>query len=155
MIQRIQTLYLFIALAASVLFFFFPFAKYFIDAATIYEFKVTAINLISPESTSTYKIPVFLLSLHIVLSVLVLASIFLFKNRVTQMRVVAVSFLLNAVLIGSIFYFADSFGKELTTMPNYKNFGTLLPVLMLVMLLLANKAIKNDEIKMRKSSRIR
>lgn len=71
------------------------------------------------------------------------------------MRVVAVSFLLNAILIGTLFYFTDRFGGDFSTTPNYKNIGTLLPILMLVMLLLSNKAIKKDEIKMRKSSRIR
>ncbi len=155
MIQRIQTLYLIIALIASALFFAFPFAKYFVDIATMYEFKITAITLVTQQSVSVYKIPVFMLSLHIILTLLILISIFLFKNRVTQMRVVAVSFLLNAVLIGSVFFFADAFGKEMVITPDYRNIGTLLPVLMLLMLLLANKAIRQDEIKMRKSSRIR
>jgi hypothetical protein len=155
MIQRIQTLYLLVAFIATVLFYFFPFATYFENAMSFYEFKITAINHIFQDTVTLHSVPVFMLSVHIILTILVFISIFLFGNRVRQMRVVAVSFLLNAILIGAIFFFSDSFGKEFTATPNYKNFGTLMPVLTLIMLLLANKAIKQDEIKMRKSSRIR
>lgn len=155
MIQRIQSLYLIIACIAGILLMFFPFAKYFVGPGTFYEFRLTGMRLITPEAENVTMIPVFMLSILIILIVLILVSIFMYKNRVTQMRVIAVSFLLNAVLIGTLFYFTDKFGGDFSTTPNYKNIGTLLPVLMLVMLLLANKAIKKDEIKMRKSSRIR
>jgi len=155
MIQRIQSLYLFIAFVAAILLFFFPFATFLADSSTFYEFSLTGLKYHTPEGVTTKLFPVFMLSLNIILTALIGFSIFLFKNRVTQMRVVAVSFLLNAILIGIIFYFSDKYGKELDFTPNYKNLGTLMPVLMLIMLLLANKAIKKDEIKMRKSRRVR
>lgn len=143
------------AFIAGVLLMFFPFAKYFVASGTFYEFRLTGMILVAPEAETVTMIPVFLLSLLIILALMIFVSIFMFKNRVRQMRVVAVSFLLNAILIATLFYFADKFGGDFSTTPNYKNIGTLLPFVMLVMLLLANKAIKKDEIKMRKSSRIR
>ncbi len=155
MIQRIQTLYLFIALCAAVLLFFFPFAKYFTGGGEHLEFMLTGMFRVSEDIRTLEMVPILMLSLHIVIAILIFVSIFMFKKRVTQMRVVAIAFLLNAILIGTIFYFSDKFGEAYSVQPNYKNIGTLLPVLMLIMLLIANKAIRKDEVKMRKSSRIR
>jgi len=155
MIQRIQTLYLLIAFIAALLLFFFPFAKYFTGPGTHYEFYLTGMKYFSMNEITTVMIPVLMLSLHIIITGFTGAVIFLYKNRVRQMRFVAVTFLLNIILVALIFYFSDKYGSVYNTTPNYKNIGTLLPVLMLLMLLLAQKAIKSDEMKMRKSNRIR
>lgn len=143
MLIRIQTLYLIIALISCVLLFFFPFAK-----SGSYEFFTRAI--ITPESI---KIEPLLLPLHIIITVLILISVFFFKNRIIQMRVVAVAFLFNIALLVCIFFYSDIF--RFPQILNYKNFGILLPIIVLIMLILTNKAIKNDEIKIRKSSQIR
>jgi hypothetical protein len=154
MFQRIQTAYFFIALAAAGLFFFFPFAKYFTPEGT-YEFSVTGMRLVTDSSITTTMFPVLLLSLICIVSVLILFALLTFKNRIRQMRIVAVAFLLNAALIGTMFYLADKFETTFNTTTNYKNIGLLMPLIVLIFLLLANKAIRNDEIKMRKSNRIR
>jgi hypothetical protein len=155
MIQRIQSLYLFVGLVASSLLFFMPFAKFFTGGNAVYEFTMLGMKHVTPDETTVTMIPIFMLSILIIVTILVLAALLMFKDRVKQMRTVAVAFLLNAILIGLIFYFSDKFATEFATTANYKNIGTLLPVLTLLMLLLANKAIKSDEIKMRKSKRIR
>jgi len=155
MIQRIQSLYLFVALIASSLLIFMPFARFFTGGNTVYEFSMIGMKLVTADETTMVMMPVFMLSVLIILVVLILASLLMFKNRIKQMRTVALAFLLNAILIGLIFYFSDKFATEYGSTANYKNIGTLLPVLTLLMLLLANKAIKSDEIKMRKSKRIR
>jgi hypothetical protein len=155
MIQRIQTVYLLIAFVAAILLFFFPFARYFTGPGTHYEFYLTGMKYFSMNEVVTVMIPVFMLSFHIIITAFTGIVIFLFKNRVRQMRFVAVTFLLNIILVALLFYFSDKYGGAYDTTPNYKNIGTLLPLVMLLMLLLAQKAIKSDEVKMRKSSRIR
>ncbi len=154
MFLRIQSLYLVLAVIASVLFFLFPFAKYFTQEG-IYEFSITGMKLITDASVTTTMFPELLISLTCVVTILIIATLFLFKKRILQMRIIAVAFLLNAILIGCIFYFTDQFATRFNTTTNYKNIGFLMPFIILIFLLLANKAIKNDEIKMRKSNRIR
>lgn len=154
MIQRVQSLYLLGAIAAAVLMFFFPVARFFTPEGS-YEFFLTGIKFISGDTEKVQMIPVLMLAVLIIVAVLLMISVFLFRNRVKQMRVVAIAFLFNAFLIGGIFFFADSFGKDHHTTPNYQNLGTIMPIIILIMLLLANKAIRKDEMKMRKSQRIR
>jgi len=155
MIQRIQTLYLFLALVASILLFFFPFANLYSASLVNYDFSVLALEKISPLGNELILRPILLMALLSVVIVLVIASILMFKNRVQQMRVVAISFFVNAILLISIYFFTDKFASTYDATVNYKNFGMLLPIFNIVMFLLANKAIKSDEIKVRKSQRIR
>lgn len=156
MFQRIQTLHLFIALVAAVIFFFFPFAKYF-TLEGMYEFSVTGMKLVTDSSVTmtTYPLPVLLLSLTSIVIVLIIVALLIYKNRIKQMRIIAVAFLFNAILIGAMFFLADKYGSTFKVDANYKNVGLLMPLIILVFLLLANKGIRKDEIKMRKSNRIR
>mgnify|MGYP001080070426 CR=1 FL=1 len=124
MIQRIQTLYLIIAFIASVLLFFFPIHNYTIG---IMDIITTVIMVIVPG--------------------LILASIFLYKNRVLQMRILAIAFLVKAIYIAlNYFEFSD---KEIITL------SSLFSFIILAMIFIANKAIKSDEEKLKKSNRIR
>ena len=96
----------------------------------------------------------------VVLAVAVV-SIFLFKNRVLQMRVVAVGFLLNVVYVFLVFFWAvDSFDEAVRNLLKCSlemsySVATWTPCVSIVMLLLAQRAIKRDEAKVRAADRLR
>ena len=158
MLQRIQTVYLTIAFIASVLLFFFPVAKILSMAGgklVEYHFRLTGIMKMEDDSLSLYAYQPILLPLLIIITISLIIAIFMYKNRTKQVRFVAFVFLFVAALIGLTFYFVDKFGTLHNTNPNYKQFGFLLPIIIVIMLVLTNKAIKKDEMKVRQSERLR
>ena len=96
---------------------------------------------------------------------LALISIFLFKNRMRQVKFVAFAFLLNVVYLFLVFIWAvESYGgKVLTTgqtlqlanMSVSYSVATWASVASLVLLFLAQRAIKKDEAKVRAADRLR
>lgn len=100
--------------------------------------------------------------LTILSTVVALVAMFLFKNRVTQMRVVAVAFLLGVVDIFLIFIWAVDAYISKVTVPMactdinvHYGIGTWCPIVAVVLMFLAQRAIKKDEEKVRAADRIR
>lgn len=154
MIFRIQSLYLAIALISSVLMFFFHFAE-FNSAIASYEFSVLALKQITPSGSVVMLRPILLMSLLILIVLLIITSLAFFKNLIKQMRIVALCFFVNAIFLIVIFYLTDDLATKYNAAIDYKQFGVVLPIINILLLMLANKAIKNDEIKIRKSKKIR
>jgi len=91
-----------------------------------------------------------------------LVSIFIYKKRTTQMKVVAVGFLLCVVDIFLIFIWAvDKYIKAVTTpmactdIQTHYALGAFLPIVAAVLLFLAQRSIKSDEEKVRAADRLR
>jgi len=78
-----------------------------------------------------------------------LISLFLFKNRIFQMRFNAFVFLFLAIFIVGMFLLPDHIAGLVDAIANIKTTGFLLPLVSLISLVVANKAIKEDEIKSR------
>lgn len=136
MLQRIQSVYLFICLVvASVLPLF--------------------LNL----WTTTAKIVVFALdnlvytSLFGSSALLALISIFSYKNRQNQFVINRLNMILNFILIGLLVYQSLTLSGEATV--SEKGIGMFLPIFSIVFLALANKAIKKDEDLVKSVDRIR
>lgn len=125
MIQRKQSIYLFIAGLVS-------------GASTwLANLWVIAKEWMQPED-NTITLLLFLVS-----AVLSILSIFLFKNRKTQMRLTTVNIVLNILLIGYLAY-------SLTNLPggfsgSEKGIGLFVPFISILLLVIANRFIKKDE----------
>lgn len=178
MIQRKQTLFLIIAICAMVLCFTFPVARY--SAMSSLQVPVTSeLNLIAkdvafnPEQMLTLE-PIelgqkgffnawpLLLVASLVIAVS-LVSIFLFKKRNVQMKVVSFGFLLSVLYIVLVFAWAvdacmgklpfDNMGCP--DVNSHFGMGAFAPILAAVMLFLAQRAIKKDEEMVRAADRLR
>lgn len=126
MIQRIQSIYLFIAaLISGVLIFF--------------------VSLWSNEAGEPVYVEDVIPALTMFLgsAVLSLVTIFLFKNRKLQFVLGRVNILLNFFLLGVFVYWTLTVPGEMQI--SEKGIGMFIPVLSIVFLVLANKAIKKDE----------
>ncbi|MCF6241811.1 MAG: DUF4293 domain-containing protein, partial [Bacteroidales bacterium] len=97
MIQRIQTVYLFLAAVVIFMIFWFPLAEVLLEGV-VYTFKYSGIYEISADKTELIIQALPLAVLYGLVMFISLISIFLYKKRVLQMRLSVLNILL---LIGS------------------------------------------------------
>ena len=136
MLQRIQTIYLLLsALAMGALYLWFPVVTD-ADGALVME-----------------KNEPLLIGLMIGSVVLTLVSILNFKKRQLQFVMNRLNIILNFVLLGVFVY--RSLSVSGGTLVSEKGIGVLIPIISIVFLVLANKAIKRDEDLVKSVDRLR
>ncbi len=136
MIQRIQTLYLFLSVVIS--------------AGLIFVFHLwTNTEEVKVFATDNY----LFLGLFLASALLSLISIFSFKNRKSQFVMGRLNIILNFILLGILVYQSPKLPGE--TLFSEKGIGMILPVFSIVCLALANKAIKKDEDLVKSVDRLR
>ncbi|WP_439130416.1 DUF4293 domain-containing protein [Polaribacter sp.] len=143
MIQRIQTVYLFLAsIVSGGLIFVFNLWN------TVKE-KIFVVNLFSKEVFTLKVIPF----MFIISAILSIVSIFLFKNRKLQFVIGRIIILINLFLLGLLIYLSLNVSGE--TMVSEKGIGMFLPIVVILLIVLANKAIKKDEDLVKSVDRLR
>lgn len=137
MIQRIQTIYLLLAFVVTgVLLFFFPLwtmsdnKEYFFMQSQVY-------TILLGLSTS-----------------LTLLGVVSYKKRQNQFVIGRLNIVLNLILLGLFVYRSLNLSGE-TPAVSEKGIGMFLPVVTIVLLVLANKAIKKDEDLVKSVDRLR
>jgi len=158
MLQRIQTVYISLAAIASFLLFFFPLASFYHEEYGNYNFYIIGMQSMDPDPNAVFSkwftAPlVFIIILSILLDI---ATILFFKKRYLQIRLIAFSGLLLIVFLMIVFFFYAARIKEsIHIEPEYKMFGMMLPLVSLVLLILANYAIRKDEAMVKSADRLR
>ena len=143
MIQRVQTIYLFLAsIVSGGLIFVFNLWN------TIKE-KIFVVDLFSKEVIALKVIP-FMFIMSAILSII---AIFLFNNRKLQFVIGRVIILINLFLLGLLIYLSLTLSGE--TLVSEKGIGMFLPILVILLIVLANKAIKKDEDLVKSVDRLR
>lgn len=136
MLQRIQTVYMILSiLVMGALYMWFPLVE---DAS-----KNIVIDKSEPLVLGLILAPV----------VLTLISILNFKKRQQQFVLNRLSIILNFVLLGVFVYRSLMVSGE--TLISEKGIGVLLPIISIVFLVMANKAIKRDEDLVKSVDRLR
>ena len=148
MIQRIQSLYLFIVFAAYVALFFLPVVS-FQTNDLLYDFG----NLVS-SSGANIKVYPYMVAILIAMPCIVFVTIFLFKKRILQIRMTTIALLINVLYVGALFFVIDSIENKLAISPVYEA-GIYVSLIPLVFLVLASRAIRKDEKMVRSSDRLR
>ena len=137
MIQRIQTLYL---LFAFIVMGFFPF------------FVPIGVN---QEMNPIYFLDSFIESAFFSFSaILSIISVFLFKKRQNQFVLGRLNIISNLILFVLLFYRSLNLSGENLSFSE-KGIGIFLPIISIVLLVLANKAIKRDEDLVKSVDRLR
>lgn len=156
MIQRIQSLFLSLAIVALVLMFVFPLAFFYgangnlsLYACRIAFFDPTPSIQLSPY----YILP--LLSIAVFTIILLLASLFSFKNRRRQLQINRVSILLILAYIATFFFAYVQDLEKLTEAVAAYQIGSVMPLAAFILVLLANRWISKDEKLIRSMDRIR
>lgn len=139
MIQRIQTLYMMLsAIATGALPFVFELWTLKTDN------QATAVFI---TSSAIY------LSLFGLVTLLAIISIFSFKKRQNQFVLNRLTMIFNFILLGFFVYRSLNLSGE--TVVSEKGIGMFLPAISIVLLVLANKAIKKDEDLVKSVDRLR
>jgi hypothetical protein len=136
MLQRIQTVYLLIAAIVSGGLIF------------VLHLWVTNEGVIIYAKDSLLHLGLFLGS-----ALLSLITIFKYKNRKSQFMLGRLNIILNFILLG--FFVYQSLNVSGETAVSEKGIGMLLPIVSIVFLALANKAIKKDEDLVKSVDRLR
>jgi len=144
MIQRIQSIYLIIsALVSGALVFLISFWT------TENQEAVNLIDLLNNERFLIKSIGIgFLVS-----SALSLFSIFINKNRKNQFVLGRLNILINFYLLGVLIFESLSLPGE--TYVSKKGIGVFLPIIVIVFLAMANRAIRKDENLVKSVDRLR
>lgn len=138
MIQRIQSVYLLLVIIACVVYIFVPVGQIKTPE------NVTEIWLIKND------IPIMIGA--IVVAMFAFAAIFLFNNRITQMKVVLIDIVLSVVLIGLFLFGLFKY----MGIQNYTfGVGAILPIFILLFNILAYSSIKADENLVKSMDRLR
>lgn len=144
MIQRIQTIYLLFATMVSGGLVFL--LNLWVNDEEIKFFVM-----------DSFKIDSFLLKVMSVLffvsAFLTFFTIFQFKKRQLQFVLGRLSILINFILLGILVYFTQNLSGEITV--SEKGIGLLIPIITIVLVALANKAIKKDEELVKSVDRLR
>jgi glucan phosphoethanolaminetransferase (alkaline phosphatase superfamily) len=154
MIQRIQSVYLFIAALALGAMFYFPLAGFIggdLDQLVYYIYKVVSeIPGDTPDVPYYFIYPILVLNiLTIILSV---SAIFRYKHLGAQMKMIRAAIFLIMVMVAVFFFYCVPLLEEASgALVEYNKIAVSLPLVALVFLLLANRGILSD-IKLLKSA---
>lgn len=148
MIQRIQTVYLLFVVGLLITAMCLPLG-YFIDAETTYTFTSRGISLAETYHSSWGLFGILLLG-----SIITLACIFLYKNRVLQLRMT----IFNSVLLVGFYLAFIAFYWVLKgdlEMSFQIHWALCFPLICIILNYLAIRAIGRDEVLVKAADRLR
>ena len=139
MIQRVQSLWLLVVAIAA-------FATY---TLTLYVGKLADGALKVFQLADDFLLVIIIITLGI----LAIINLFLFKNRKLQFVLGRLNIILNFILLGLFVYWSLNVSGESEI--SEKGIGMVIPIVSIVLLVLANKAIKKDEDLVKSVDRLR
>ncbi|MEP5613227.1 MAG: DUF4293 domain-containing protein [Cyclobacteriaceae bacterium] len=162
MIQRVQSIFMFLAAIAMIAMVFFPlWQKADLETSQLVTMNAFEIRFEQQNADGDMTLlgtqNVMLLSIGAFLAAgVMLFSIFKYKNRMTQVKLNALFSLLTAVTLVGVFYYSLK-GNALIVPEQQGTFlmGFYLPVVAMFNNFLANRFIRKDEALVRSADRIR
>jgi hypothetical protein len=155
MIQRAQSIYLFLVVVMMSLFLLFPIANLMAEnnvSLKLYSFGLK--KIVDGESQKLMStLPVLILA--IVISIINFYNIFLFGNRTLQMRLCVYNILLMIGLILLCFYYFRMVNKAYEITYHHFKIAAILPILCIVLNIMAFSGIRRDELLVKTYERLR
>lgn len=155
MLQRIQSIYLFLVFVFAILFAVLPLAYVqgdtpFMPLRLLYYNAFFGGTAFSSGWQGILLIIIWLISL-----VLTVFMTFQYRNRLFQIKLGKLNILFHVGLILVAFFFIDGLRNQIEGIEINYGAGVLFPVISLIFILMAIKAIKRDEALVRSADRIR
>ncbi len=155
MIQRVQSIFLFLIAACMIVMIFLP---NWTETSPTDTVTMNALKLVHTKTGSAATDPRnvwYIAGLAAVAAGMALFSLFSYKNRVLQMGLGAINALVMAGVLGLIIYFTR---EAETIIPNHEGsflVGTYLPMAAMICNIIANRFIRRDEKLVRSADRMR
>lgn len=156
MIQRVQTLYMFAGVVFAVVLLFMPIAGFTLGNGETFRYSLTSYPSFVSDSLDGGVLLTPLVTTLLV-AVVLLITIFLYRNRRLQRKLLLVSVVINLATLGGLFYASDQI-NQLSRVVSEKasyTYGVYVPLVILVFIVLANNGIRKDEKLIRSADRIR
>ena len=136
MIQRIQTVFLFLSAVFAGILFFAPIASFGVGG------EILNLSIFGVENHTNAFL---LLALAILMLVVPAVTIFMYKKRELQLKLSSLNVFLNALFCGLIFlFYVDNIQEKLQAKTVVYAFGTYIPLINMVLSILALRWIKKD-----------
>lgn len=153
MLQRIQTIYLSIALILTSALFYTKLVT-LSTGKTLYTMFYNGVFTGEANSGGPVMDMLAFTILLFVSIVLGVITIFMFKKRLLQIRIAALNIGLQIGLTALIYFFAKTAGRELDAVYSF-HYSMVFPLISVILLIMAIKAIGKDEALIRSMDRIR
>ncbi|WP_421828373.1 DUF4293 domain-containing protein [Larkinella sp.] len=157
MLQRIQTIFLFLIVVSMALLLGFPIWEK-TGATPTETASLTAWQLVYTQGISSQITPVYYLALMaLVVAGVSLFTIFKYRNRLLQMGLCAINAIVLTALMGFVLYLTLYKGKDFFNPDDQGHFryGFFAIVAALIFNMLANRFIRRDEKLVQESNRLR
>ena len=157
MIQRKQTIFLVLALLSFVFLFVFPFASFNLGTEITCHISILAIQNLDGFTSLNYMFIIMQVLTTLFMS-FVGVTIFMYKKRPLQVRLCAFALLTNVFVVGAMFITTTLITNALhlpkETAMTYL-FPTYIPLVTLLFVMFAQRAIRKDEAMVRSLNRLR
>jgi hypothetical protein len=154
MIQRIQTVYLLIAALLVGLLFFVPFAEIVNGKGEIYRFDASGFFLMGTQSHEFIIGGLPVIALCVISTLFIVVTIFQYNNRAHQVTFSKLNIFMLLVLCGIIYYNVWRCLNLITGNHSLKIYLAF-PLIALILIYLAIKAIRKDQELLKSIDRIR
>jgi hypothetical protein len=152
MLQRSQTLFLLGAFVLSLVLLTGPLARFTLDGS---EFVLNHSGLFNAE-TEIVVVATWPLTIYFVLVVvLAFLNIFLYKNRMRQMRISIFLILLHVGVVGMMFYYVAVSKSQIEGAITLHQWRFIVPPVCMILLYLAFRRIRRDDLLVKAYDRIR
>lgn len=153
MIQRIQSIYLFVTAILMAVTVFSPLCIISIADTTTFQL-LTTMGLEGKNGNIEFS-TIALAIISGVTAFISLITIFLFRNRPTQIKLCYVNILLILLFYVSYYYYVSVSIAELEGIVSSFKYGSILPAISIIFILLASIQIKKDDKLVKSLNRIR
>jgi hypothetical protein len=154
MLQRIQSLYLFVALILIGVCFFLPVADISFPKGDLYSFNLNGYYLIKGSSSGIVENVNSLLFVGLLICSLILTTIFIYKSRPLQIRLCVYIIILSLGLSFLFFFVLYRLHSQYQAHILY-HIASVLPVISAILGYLALRAIKKDDDMVKSYDRLR
>jgi len=160
MIQRKQTILLLLAILSFVFLFIFPFASFKLGTIVTCQISILGIDNFELFTEFLPKFNYMFIVMQILATLfisLVGIAIFTYKKRPLQVRLCAFALLINALMIGAMFFTVNMVTKAISLDAGDVSYlwMTYLPMVTLFPIRFAIRAIRKDEAMVRSLDRLR
>lgn len=156
MLQRIQSVYLFLVFVFAILFLVFPLANFHIEGLS-YPLTLSGMNLpeVYHQVVSLGFWYYLVLGCFFAVLVFTVYTTFQYRRRLLQIRLGKMNIFLHVAMVAGAFFLIDHVREQLEPVTSTYGVGIFFPMISMLLLLMANRAIRKDEELVRSSSRIR
>jgi hypothetical protein len=155
MIQRIQSVYLFLATLVLFSMFFHPLVEIVDTGKTFYQFDLTGIYEGMGNTAKKIESVLPLRFLVIVTTALSLITIFFYKRRILQLRICIFNLLLLIGFYGLFLFYFFHMKNQLDVSVTDLKITIVFPMIAFILVFLATRGIRKDELLVRSYNRIR